>query len=460
MKKRKNTSFPGHLQWLMLLVLFLVFPVEKQVCAQSTETVLQPERVTIYRPSSPIRTGTFEYDGDGTLLKYHEDLENDSTHLDYTISYDDLRNVVTVEVKDWGYADRYPYMYGERYDFSYGDHGRIEGMEVMWHDGHNDEYWVPQMRWLPEYDGQGRMATDSMYSITMPDGYHDYQFLWEHRYAYGDTWRQTLYTYQDDGLKRSRIAETYDANGRVSTVVLEQQVEESFVNSKRWDYSYGANGIASMVRQAWDGAGWQNDRMTLYSYDPEGNLLMKELLVWDGVAYVNHRRTRFILDGDGLPQTILFEQWEQDSWQEGVNDDLLLIADHLIGKRMSELIFDNRVANDGWNRVLLWLHNDFGVSRIDFSYVETATPPYRIQASGRDKEAILVHPNPGKGRLSIETPIERGVVRIYDSQGRPVHAQPFSYAADIDTDGLAKGIYVWEVWDGDKKAAVGKWVKD
>lgn len=242
-KNRTNSTRYSRLQWLALPVLFLVFTVEEQVCAQSSGTVLQPEHVTLYRPSSPVSSGTFQYDGDGSLVKYHEDLENDSTHLEYTVNYDDLRNVVNIEVKDWGYTDRYPYMYGERYDFSYTDQGKIEGMEVMWHDGHNDEYWVPRMRWRPDYDGQRRMATDSMYSISMPDGYHDYQFLWEHRYTYGDTWRQTLYTHQDNGLKKSRVSETYDANGRVSTVVLELQEEDDFVNSKRWEYSYGANGI-------------------------------------------------------------------------------------------------------------------------------------------------------------------------------------------------------------------------
>lgn len=443
---------------ILITALVSVFLVEGPAFAQQPETVLQPEHVTIYRQSSPFLNGTFEYDANGSLFRYHEDRLNDSTHQEYLIDYDANLDVKTIERKTWGWT-RYPYMYAEQYNFSYDNHGLVEKMEVLWHDGHNDEYWVPEKLWIPIYDDQGRLAMDTMYYVAIPEGYQDYAFLWEHHYTYGDATRTSLYTHREVGIKTNRITDTIAENG-VLIVVEEQLIDGSFVNSRRWDYTYNNDRILSIERREWDGTMWQNDMLTLYSYDSAENLVMKEFRIWDGVNYCNNRRTRFVLNNEGLPRTILFEQWEQDSWQEGRNDGQLVLAGHLLGKRMCDFILDNRVANDNWKSFLSWFYNDDGISRIDFTYIETTAPSYLVQeATVAGNDVICVHPNPTEGVFTVsgESLVE---LQVYNTLGqRVLTLQPSENTATIDLTGQPAGMYFINVTDQSGVRCVKKIVK-
>ncbi|MBK8564853.1 MAG: PKD domain-containing protein [Saprospiraceae bacterium] len=80
------------------------------------------------------------------------------------------------------------------------------------------------------------------------------------------------------------------------------------------------------------------------------------------------------------------------------------------------------------------------------------------------KEAIRFFPNPAHLACNIliseDVLLGEGVLRIYTAMGQPVHTQRLMAGwSVVGLEGLAKGMYFWEVRDNDRVLGTGKLVK-
>ncbi len=86
--------------------------------------------------------------------------------------------------------------------------------------------------------------------------------------------------------------------------------------------------------------------------------------------------------------------------------------------------------------------------------------PTYVSTEENQELACGVYPNPGSRNIQIESPSENAVVRFYDLQGRLMTAKLFSFGTAINAESWPTGIYLWEIWHDNQKAASGKWVKE
>ena len=71
-----------------------------------------------------------------------------------------------------------------------------------------------------------------------------------------------------------------------------------------------------------------------------------------------------------------------------------------------------------------------------------------------------VLPNPGKDEVTIKAPVRNALIRFFDLQGRLLLAKPFDFNITFNTGDWTQGIYLWEIWNGARREASGKWIKE
>ena len=132
-------------------------------------------------------------------------------------------------------------------------------------------------------------------------------------------------------------------------------------------------------------------------------------------------------------------------------------------------IFDNQIVffapECKWQQKALtcFAYEDlFGsalVNQFEFEMVYTKIPTYMSVEENNNTE-YRIYPTPGKKEVSIIAPIENAVIRFYDLQGRMLFAKPFDFGTTISTGDWTPGFYLWEIWNGTRKKASGKWIKE
>ena len=73
---------------------------------------------------------------------------------------------------------------------------------------------------------------------------------------------------------------------------------------------------------------------------------------------------------------------------------------------------------------------------------------------------VILYSNSSNNAVTVKAPTENAVIRFYDLQGRLLLAKPFDFNTTISTSQWTPGIYLWELWNGTRKEASGKWVKE
>jgi uncharacterized protein YpmB len=84
-----------------------------------------------------------------------------------------------------------------------------------------------------------------------------------------------------------------------------------------------------------------------------------------------------------------------------------------------------------------------------------------VISSSVNNESMVIYPNPMQDKLNIET-LNNGVSEIilYDIASRKILQQKFTNSVTLNTEQLAKGIYIYEVRNKNGMIKKGKVVKD
>lgn len=302
--------------------------------------------------------------------------------------------------------------------YSYYSDGRLKRIESGFDSDEYDVYWHY------DYEDNGHTVVESYYTLGLDPGW----FLIEKKTSQFD----------DDYRISCETVEQYDLSGVLTS-------------TNRNNYSYTENNLLSeCVKQTLDNETWTNTSITRYVRDDNGSLI--EILdgSWDTeTADWNYsNKITFETSENGETYTVSFYKKAGDSW----------VWDIFLGQKV---FFDDFLKPQ--QRMLTYMAYETGfgignINQIEFT-LEWMNEPVYLDVNSATEQAARVYPNPGNEQLRIETSVERAMLHVYDAQGKLVFTQSFGFDTVVPTNDWAKGVYVWEVWDGQNKVAVGKWVK-
>ena len=444
---RNNSSIRKLLFRILTLAVFFSLP--EWASAQSPITVSQPTHVT-FRQSQAIWEGDFEYDANGLFTECILNNSNDSSHVQYTMTYDGNKNLEQYEKKLWGYTSRagkdtrYPYMYKYLYKWYYDEDGRVTGIERYLHEGHNVEYWVTDGVWKPQYDEDGKLVGDSLFYGIVPDGYTPLVFKWSRQITYSNQERVTLFTHNEDTLVMDRITETYDTDGKLLHAIVERLGGDGFINSTMTDYEYEDGRLSTIRHSDWEDSFWLITKETRYVRNSSGEIVVTDYLRREDNELTLYKRTERELNSDGQPKSITFLDNTPHGWSEGTN-----IAEFPLTALPGHAV--DTFFTAPYLKIHNMIFNHDGLSYLEFAYDETVTPAYDIQETVQSK--FTISPNPVGDCLGIQfsPDVTPTLVELYDAQGRLVMRQTASLES-VNTTGLKAGLYTVKVTLSDGKS--------
>ncbi len=343
---------------------------------------------------------------------FHQGLHPFTESNDYSYENGQIKTVVHINPR------------GESLDrlYDYYEDGRLKRMDQK--DEPEDDY---HQHWIYEYEDDGKRVVMSYWTSWVPQG-----LLLRQR---------TTSQYDDDYVLLSSLDEFYNVAGELTSI-------------KKTTYSYTSSGLAeNETTQTLNDGEWVNSTIVHYDYD-DGNRLVErfegtwnaELGEWDGSKKITFEYTD---SEDEHLYTVSFYKMADGEWQW---DDFACQTILFEPEMRSQQMMLGYMSYDDLNGL-------GHVNQIEITLVETYRPVYM----GEEEYHQLsygVFPNPGRDKLSVVSPIENSIIRIYSLQGQLIKACPFDHSLEISTENLPSGIYLWEIWNGSQKGASGKWVKE
>ena len=425
--------------------------------AQETDSIFQPIHAVGKRfDASGVVTKTyhadFGYETDGKLHSFVFPDYNLSTTLTYEDNKLDqwfthqpsswpghpYQKIVNYTYDDWGrieYIDRIQGVDGnasyEKYE--YDDQGRLERKEE------GELFMGAQVcrnYWLYEYENDGKNMTASKYNVS-----HDAS---QQTHVYLSSMSTSLYSenyaimsvqtecYNSEGVMYKKTLETYGytENGQLESEITQQFVDDEWVNTDTKTYSYDGNDHLIEYRTGiWSHEldDWEFTRKTVFQYERSTMLYTVSFYKISDGEWVRDVYKPFV----ELDKTVFF------------GADLCLQEECI--QQMSYESMDDLNSTD------------ISQFELTMQYIKRPTYTYVDQT---DDVRFGLFPNPGKDHVTIKALVENSVIRFFDLQGRLLLAKPFDFSTTVNTDGWAPGIYLWEIWNGTRKEATGKWVKN
>ena len=188
-----------------------------------------------------------------------------------------------------------------------------------------------------------------------------------------------------------------------------------------------------------------NNTIHICIYGDDGHITEQQNGVWSDELgdWDISKKTIHELSNDGALYTVSFYKKTNNEWTRDVFYQQKMFFDPLLVTQQNSLA----------------PFKMFYINQFEFNMVETNTPTY-MHTSDKSTPSCNVYPNPGNDLIRIETPFEGCVVRFYNMNGRQMLAQPFDFSTEVSAIDWAPGIYLWEIWNGPQKQAVGKWIKE
>lgn len=338
-------------------------------------------------------------------------------------------------------------LYYDLYQFTYeGD--LVQTQQHLWEYMNSDDYYTYY------YDGSGRLIRKEL-----GDDPYSYFTYWTYEYddlsrtksalQYGHYWNNTGWSF---GVGKVVLYQ-YDEDYTLLSVQTDNvdYITGEVTSRQRTLYSYNPEGnLEAKTQQTLAEGEWTNTSIAAYLYAENGRIAEQqngqwsdELGDWDITQKITHE-----FDEESLLYTISFYKKSGDNWVWDVfNGQTILFEPELKWqqKALTQMTYDDMQPYTLMNQIVLTM--------------EYTPKPSYTEVDER-KTNGMVYPNPSKDGVTVSVPTENAVVRFYDLQGRLVAAQPFSFKTNVNTNGWAKGVYLWEVWNGFQKEASGKWVKE
>ncbi|WPR72666.1 T9SS type A sorting domain-containing protein [Flavobacterium sp. NG2] len=355
----------------------------------------------------------YEYDSNNNLISetnLNWVFDHWEIHDKTTYTYD-VNNKVILELgQDWNsttgmlensYRDTYTYVNGK---FS----------------GQVSEYWESS-NWVNEWKVEVSYGGNNL-----PSGYLSYE--WD-----GSQW-----------VVESQGTFSYDGNNRVSTETSQDWVNSTWINSYKTLYTYNANNKILNNRGAeWDDFNnlWSENERTDYELDLAGNRIVEvNVSEYNNITYKN--KVEYAYDESSLMNNFA-HPYKDKNGVDYLTEDFPYVNKLLTATNYSFNSFSNTYSIN--NRTTYNYNN---------SIVLSTENPELLDLD------LKVFPNPASSVLNLDFPALETIdkVIITDVMGRVVLQQQTNLN-QIKVDELAAGLYILEVYSGNKKNQT-KFIKD
>lgn len=426
-----------------LLTLILCIVALSVGYAQFTDgTVLQPTHVVGRRINSAGEitkelTADFTYAENGKVS--HFDFPDFCISSGYAYSGDYLMRESTF------HSAGYPIFY-DVFNYTY-ENGQIKTKSHLWDQMNDNEYWEYS------YDEEGRLIRID-YGESYVEEYHMH-YLYEYENDgrtkienYWTSWasqglllrKRTVYQYDEAFNLLSVHSESYDTEGELTNTTLVT-------------YTYTGSGQqeTEITQTLNENEEWENTSIMEYVYNEADQLIERLDGVWDEDRedWNITRRIVFEIDEEASNYIVSFYKKNGEEWiRDMFNNQTILFGPNLKTQQraLGYMVYEE-------------MNEPGRINQFVFTLAEMNEPTY-VNTEEKQELTCGVYPNPGSGNVKIESHSENAVVRFYDLQGRLVTARLFSFGTTIDTESWPSGIYLWEIWQDNQKAASGKWVKE
>ena len=114
-----------------------------------------------------------------------------------------------------------------------------------------------------------------------------------------------------------RNTNTFDANGRLVTKVIENWTGVGFENYQKKLYTYDANGnMLTYTRQDWDGTNWIDNIREVFAYDAANNNISYTQQGWNGSTWDDNNRFQYTYNAAHQMLTSLYQQMSGGMWTD------------------------------------------------------------------------------------------------------------------------------------------------
>lgn len=413
--------------------------------AQSTDgTLLQPKQVSGLRLNASGEVtaehqACFAHAGNGKVVSFI--FPDFAVTSSWSYDGDTLKRFYT------HHAGGHP-LFNDWIDYTY-ENGRIRYISHIWSQMESDQYWEYN------YYDDGRLAI-KYYGEYSPD---DRWCYWRYEYP---NWKTKVVSYFREAVVGTHIVyrlnyrETYeyDDDYALLSVWKDSYDADSVVyKSERTLYGYLPDGsLETEIHQELVDGEWANATIKAYVYEDDGRMAERQSGSWSSESgeWNIDRKVVYEYSPEALTYTVTFYKKQSGEWVYDFFFDQPLFPEPELKEH------EKAMGYFGYEDMNGCAH----VNRFVFTLEETGMPIYVDGTSEKSQDSrYKVYPNPGSDRIEVAAPAESAVVRFYDMQGRLILARPFDFSTTVQADDWAPGIYLWEIWDGFKKASTGKWVK-
>jgi hypothetical protein len=114
----------------------------------------------------------------------------------------------------------------------------------------------------------------------------------------------------------------YNSNNEVTahTIEIWNAANNTWVNDKKWEYTYSGTDVASDIESHWNGISWNYHARHNYAYDSKHNQLNDVLQLWNGSSFVNISVEIWEYNSQDLPTRITTNSWNGSMWVNSNND--------------------------------------------------------------------------------------------------------------------------------------------
>jgi hypothetical protein len=217
--------------------------------------------------------------------------------------------------------------------------------------------------------------------------------------------------------------------------------------------------------QLWQNNAWENNKSSVYTYDPGGNMIMSTSQCWMNGAWVNCHRDLYDYDTSINLLSETSQDWVNAAWRHAYTSQFTYDSwgNSLTGK---ELHWFNGAWHpyDGGLEVYANHEHDMVLQGEIYRY-EAVTDSILVSTEpGLSQGQITMYPNPAHSMIYVSSPAtltdQNGSLILYDFRGQIVLTkQIVNETTGIDVSGLKPGVYFVK-FSNDRMTRVLKLVKD
>jgi len=210
----------------------------------------------------------------------------------------------------------------------------------------------------------------------------------------------------------------------------------SWVNKRKFTYSYDGNNIIEVLSQEWVASNWVNDWKETYSYDENNNQTEWLYRYWDNSNWVNQWKNTYTYDANNNLIDEIDQHWLGSNW---------------INRWRSSSTYDMN------SNLIERLYQDWDGLNWETSFKMIFNYMFVEIENEVDYKLYQNYPNPFNPTTSIryELPLDGvATLKIFDILGQEIETivnefkNAGGYEIDFNATGLPSGIYFYQLQAG------------